>query len=202
CPANIAAAGSVLLKRFDPASSLAGCRRFRGTTMSRVVSPRGYHCCRRLDDAGHAELRSREHRGPFRGAQTGAINQSRLRSRQLRHFALIQSQREPERYGMTHIFETTSLRAALEKVQRMEVRHAVLIACGEFTVDDDDLAGRWVRAAIHYGPCAVDHLRRSARCTQCDGKCATIQILGWGGLQTPVRGWPGANQPQTPHSHG
>jgi hypothetical protein len=35
-----------------------------------------------------------------------------------------------------------------------------------------------------------DMLRRSARCTQCDGKGATIQIPGWGGLQTPVRGWP------------
>jgi len=35
-----------------------------------------------------------------------------------------------------------------------------------------------------------DMLRRSARCTECGGKGATIQIPGWGGLQTPVRGWP------------
>jgi hypothetical protein len=35
-----------------------------------------------------------------------------------------------------------------------------------------------------------DMLRRSARCSQYSGKGATIQIPGWGGLQTPVRGWP------------
>jgi hypothetical protein len=35
-----------------------------------------------------------------------------------------------------------------------------------------------------------DMLRRSARCRQCSGQGATIQIPGWGGLQTPVRGWP------------
>jgi hypothetical protein len=35
-----------------------------------------------------------------------------------------------------------------------------------------------------------DMLRRSARCSECVGKGATIQIPGWGGLQTPVRGWP------------
>jgi len=36
-----------------------------------------------------------------------------------------------------------------------------------------------------------DMLRCSARCTGCGGKGATIQIPGWGGLQAPVRGWPG-----------
>src|SRR5215510_429188 len=35
-----------------------------------------------------------------------------------------------------------------------------------------------------------DMLRRPASCTQCDGKGATIQIPGWGGLQTPIREWP------------
>jgi hypothetical protein len=35
-------------------------------------------------------------------------------------------------------------------------------------------------------------LRRPARCTQCDGKGATIQIPGWGGLQMPVQEWPTA----------
>ena len=45
---------------------------------------------------------------------------------------------------------------------------------------------------IRWGPDASsDMLRRSARCTECGGKGATIQIPGWGGLQTPVRGWPG-----------
>jgi hypothetical protein len=49
--------------------------------------------------------------------------------------------------------------------------------------------------------CALDHplgakasshmLRRSARCTECGGKGATIQIPGWGGLRNPIRGWPG-----------
>src|SRR5215831_3231632 len=38
-----------------------------------------------------------------------------------------------------------------------------------------------------------DLLRRSARCTRCDGKGATIHIPGWGGLQAPVRGWPAIN---------
>jgi hypothetical protein len=33
-------------------------------------------------------------------------------------------------------------------------------------------------------------LRRSAWCTRCGGKGATIQIPGWGGLQMPVREWP------------
>src|SRR5262245_22041344 len=36
-----------------------------------------------------------------------------------------------------------------------------------------------------------DMLRRSARCGQCGGKGATIQIPQCGGLQTPGRGWPG-----------
>jgi len=35
-----------------------------------------------------------------------------------------------------------------------------------------------------------DMLRHSARCGQCGVKGATIQIPGWGGLQTPIRGWP------------
>jgi hypothetical protein len=35
-----------------------------------------------------------------------------------------------------------------------------------------------------------DMLRRSARCTECGRKGATIRILGWGALQAPVRGWP------------
>ena len=35
-----------------------------------------------------------------------------------------------------------------------------------------------------------DMLRRSARCTECGGKGATIQIPAWGGLEAPVRGWP------------
>jgi len=39
-------------------------------------------------------------------------------------------------------------------------------------------------------PTAADILRRSARCTECGGKGATIQIPGWGGLQMPVREWP------------
>src|SRR5262249_49008052 len=39
-----------------------------------------------------------------------------------------------------------------------------------------------------------DLLRRSARCAECGGKGATIQIPGWGGLQAPVRGWPGEDR--------
>jgi hypothetical protein len=35
-------------------------------------------------------------------------------------------------------------------------------------------------------------LRQSARCTQCGRKGATIQLPGWGGLQTPVLEWPGS----------
>src|SRR5262249_29385986 len=37
-----------------------------------------------------------------------------------------------------------------------------------------------------------DMLRRSARCTRCGRKGATIQLPGWGGLQTPVPEWPGS----------
>ena len=43
---------------------------------------------------------------------------------------------------------------------------------------------RWAAEA------SSDLLRRSARCTQCGGKGATVQLPGWGGLATPVRGWP------------
>jgi DNA-directed RNA polymerase subunit RPC12/RpoP len=47
---------------------------------------------------------------------------------------------------------------------------------------------QWI---IRWGPdSSSDMLRRSARCPQCGGKGAAIQIPGWGGLQTPVRGWP------------
>jgi hypothetical protein len=42
-----------------------------------------------------------------------------------------------------------------------------------------------------------DLLRRSARCTECGGEGATIQIPVWGGLQTPVRGWPAESHGQT-----
>jgi hypothetical protein len=45
---------------------------------------------------------------------------------------------------------------------------------------------------IRWGPDASsDTLRRSARCGQCGGKGAVIQLPGWGGLDAPVRGWPG-----------
>jgi len=37
-----------------------------------------------------------------------------------------------------------------------------------------------------------DMLRRSARCTRCGRKGATIQLPGWGGLQMPVPEWPGS----------
>ena len=39
-----------------------------------------------------------------------------------------------------------------------------------------------------------DMLRRSARCTKCGGKGATLQIPGWGGLQMPVREWPASDR--------
>jgi hypothetical protein len=45
---------------------------------------------------------------------------------------------------------------------------------------------------IRWGAEASDILRRSARCTECGGKGATIQIPGWGGLQMSVREWPTA----------
>jgi len=35
-----------------------------------------------------------------------------------------------------------------------------------------------------------DMLRRSARCTRCGGKGATIRLPGWGGLKAPVPDWP------------
>src|SRR5262249_750814 len=41
---------------------------------------------------------------------------------------------------------------------------------------------------IRWGPDASgEMLRRSARCGQCGGKGAIIQLPGWGGLDAPVR---------------
>jgi len=40
-----------------------------------------------------------------------------------------------------------------------------------------------------------DMLRQSARCTQCGGRGATIQLPGWGGQQMPVPEWPESHSP-------
>ena len=37
---------------------------------------------------------------------------------------------------------------------------------------------------------STDLLRRSARCSRCGGKGATVQLPGWGGLREPVKPWP------------
>jgi len=47
------------------------------------------------------------------------------------------------------------------------------------------------RSLIRWGADASsDMLRQSARCTQCGGRGATIQLPGWGGQQMPAPEWP------------
>jgi len=76
----------------------------------------------------------------------------------------------------------------LERVSARQFTCVLDVGCGE---------GRFCRMlkARHISVVGIDPTQAllaqsSARCTQCGGKGATIQVPGWGGLQTPVRGWP------------